>query len=164
MKGIQMEKVHNYAIKSLLSISIAAIFTTVHHVYRLGLGVLPIFLVISLLPIGFLWLFRRHENKVFLLAYALTNALIFFALGFFDGFLDHVFKLLGFQPVTFLAGSDAEIVETVFHLWSEQAGYWFYELTGVIVAISSFIALVYTAKFVIARMDFDRTQQQLQAN
>jgi hypothetical protein len=155
-----MKNVHERALKSLLSISVAGILTTIHHVYRLGWGVLPMFLLVILIPIGLMQLFRRYhyKNHWVLGAYGLFNALIFFWFGFLDGFLDHVFKLLGLNNITFLAGSEAEIVETVFQLWSVEAGYWFYELTGALTFVASAIALFYTASFVIGRLSLDAEQ------
>jgi hypothetical protein len=154
-----MEKVHDKAVKSLIFISVAGLLTTIHHVYRLGLGVLPVFFVLTIaLPMGLLWLFRRKESKWVLGAYGLLNFLIFLWFGFLDGFLDHVFKLLGLDNITFLAGSEAEIVETVFNLWSVEAGYWFYELTGALTFVASAVALYYTANFIMARLAYDAKQ------
>jgi hypothetical protein len=152
-----MNKVHDSAIKSLISISIASILTTIHHVYRLGWMVLPMFLFTIFLPIGLMYLFRRsnYKNNLMLGAYGLLNGLIFFWFGFLDGFLDHVFKLLGLNNITFLAGSEAEVVETVFQLWSTEAGYWFYELTGAFTFVASLIALYYTAKFIMGRLAYN---------
>ena len=155
-----MQQAHKYAIRSLISITIAGILITVHHVYRLGWEVLPAFSMITILPTVLLYGFRKTENKLLLGVYGLVNVLIFIAFGFFDGFLDHVFKLIGLSPITFLAGSDAEVVETVFQLWSVQAGHWFYELTGVFSSIASFIALFYTVKFIMARWNLNRAENQ----
>jgi hypothetical protein len=154
-----MEKVHDYAVKSLIFATSAGLLTTIHHVYRLGLGLLPVFFILTLaLPVGLLWLFRRNSSRWVLGAYGLLNFLIFLWFGFFDGFLDHVFKLLGLNNITFLAGSDAEIVETVFHLWSVEAGHWFYELTGALTFIVSLLALYYTVRFIMTRLAFDAGQ------
>jgi hypothetical protein len=156
----KMENVHDSAMKSLISISIAGILTTIHHVYRLGWGVLPMFLLVIVIPIGLLQLFRRYkyQNNWVLGMYGLFNFLIFLWFGFLDGFLDHVFKLLGLNNITFLAGSEAEIVETVFHLWSVDAGYWFYELTGAFTFIASLFALFFTTKFIMGRLAYDAKQ------
>jgi hypothetical protein len=152
-----MKELHQNAMRSVISITITGLLTTIHHVYRLGWDVLPMFLLVILIPLGLLQLFRRYQykNHWVLGAYGLFNFLIFLWFGFLDGFLDHVFKLLGLNNITFLAGSEAEIVETAFQLWSVDAGYWFYELTGAFTFLASVIAMFYTAKFIMGRLAYD---------
>jgi hypothetical protein len=129
---------------SFAAILTAAIFTTVHHVFRLGLHVLPMFAVVSLMPVVAFFLYRRSGNRSFLYGYGLANTFIFAWFGFVDGFLDHVLKALGIENVTFLEGSDVPVVETVFSLWSPEASNIFYEATGVITFIASAVAVYYT--------------------
>ncbi|MCU0464141.1 MAG: hypothetical protein MUF38_06190 [Anaerolineae bacterium] len=131
---------------SLIAITITGILTTIHHVYRLGLEVLPMFALITALPFAVLWLHQKLNQRWMLWLYAALNTLIFVAFGFMDGFLDHVIKALGLQNITFLEGSDAEVVETVFSLWSPEAGYIFYEWTGIATFVVSVVAMVYTAR------------------
>lgn len=129
---------------SFAAIVAASIVTTIHHVFRLGLHVLPMFIVVSLIPVVAFFLYRRSGQRLYLYGYGLANSFIFAWFGFVDGFLDHVLKALGIQNVTFLEGSDAPVVEAVFSLWSPEAGNIFYEGTGVITFIASTIAIYYT--------------------
>lgn len=129
---------------ALAAITAAGLMTTIHHVYRLGLEVLIPFTIITLLPFLMLYLHQRLNRRWLAWGFGAVNTFIFIWFGFVDGFLDHVLKVLGFQNVTFLEGSDAEIVETVFSLWSPEAGYAFYEGTGVITFVLSVAAMYYT--------------------
>lgn len=138
--------IYRTAQQSLIAITLTGILTTVHHVYRLGLDVLPMFALITALPFAVLWLHQKLNQRWMLWLYAAVNTLIFVAFGFMDGFLDHVIKALGLQNITFLEGSDAEVVETVFSLWSPEAGYIFYEWTGIATFIVSVVAMVFTGR------------------
>ena len=57
-------------------------------------------------------------------------------------------KALGFQNTTFLPGGDAEVVKTVFSLWSPEAGHFFYEWTGILTFIVGVFAMYYGYKFI----------------
>ena len=129
---------------SLAAIVAASIATTIHHVFRLGLHVLPMFAIVSLMPVVAFFLYRRSGQRLYLYGYGLANTFIFAWFGFVDGFLDHVLKALGIQNVTFLEGSDVPVVETVFSLWSLEASNAFYEGTGIITFIASAVAIYYT--------------------
>jgi hypothetical protein len=129
---------------SFAAIVAASIATTIHHVFRLGLHVLPMFAVVSLMPVVAFFMYRRSNQRLYLYGYGLANTFIFAWFGFVDGFLDHVLKAFGIQNVTFLEGSDVPVVETVFSLWSPEASNIFYEGTGVITFIASAIAIYYT--------------------
>jgi len=138
-----------YARLSLVAITLTGFMTTLHHVYRLGLGVLIPFTVITLLlPYLLMRWYSRAANSVALWAYGLFNLLIFLWFGFIDGFLDHVFKAVGLENTTFLPGGEAEVVKTAFSLWSPEAGNFFYEGTGVITSIVSVFALYYAYRFI----------------
>ena len=65
-----------------------------------------------------------------------------------DGFLDHVLKALGLSHLTFLPGGDAEVVQTIFSLWSPQAGNIFYEGTGILTFVGSVFATLYLFQFI----------------
>lgn len=129
---------------SFTTIVAASIATTIHHVFRLGLHVLPMFTVISLMPVVAYFMYRRSGQRLYLYGFGLANTFIFAWFGFVDGFLDHVLKALGIDNVTFLEGSDVPVVETVLSLWSPEASNVFYEGTGVITFIASAVAIYYT--------------------
>ncbi len=67
--------------------------------------------------------------------------------GFVDGFLDHVIKALGLQNTTFLPGSDADVIKTVYHLWSPEAGHLFYESTGILTFVVGLGAIYFSYRF-----------------
>ena len=137
-----------YATLSLASITLTAAITSIHHIYRLGLGLLiPAIIIVLLPPILMRW-FTHTGNKGVLWAYGLLNMLIFVWFGVIDGLLDHVVKALGFQNMTFLPGGDAEVVKTVFSLWSPEAGNFFYEWTGILTFIASVFAVYYCYQFI----------------
>lgn len=136
----------DYAKLSWVSITLMVAMTAVHHVYRLGLSALTPFLIAAILPSLF-WLGYQHQKHKWLLGlYGAFNILLFLAFGLFDGFLDHVLKALGVSNVTFLPGSEAAVVETVYSLWSPQAGHVFYEGTGILTFIIGVVTMYYTHK------------------
>ena len=137
-----------YSNVSLVSITLTAVITSIHHIYRLGLGLLVPAVIGTLLPYVLMWWYKRTENKGVLWAYASLTALIFIWFGIIDGFLDHVMKALGFQNTTFLPGGEAEVVKTVFSLWSPAAGNVFYEWTGILTFIVGVFAVYYCYKFI----------------
>ncbi len=137
-----------YARLSLISITLTAIITTAHHVFRDGLGLLVPGVIIILLPYVLMRWFKQTGNKWPVWIYGLYNVLIVVQLGVIDGFLDHVLKALGFSHLTFLPGGDAEIVQTVFSLWSPHAGNIFYEATGILTFVGSVFATLYLFQFI----------------
>jgi len=139
---------NNYARMSLLSITLTSIITSIHHIYRLGFGLLVPTIIVTLLPYVLMRWFTHTGNKGVLWAYGLLTSLIFIWFGIIDGFLDHVMKALGFQNTTFLPGGDAEVVKTVFSLWSPEAGHFFYEWTGILTFIVGVFAMYYGYKFI----------------
>ena len=76
-------------------------------------------------------------------SFSATNGIIFAWFGFIDGFLDHVLKALGLNHTTVLPGGEADVVTTVYSLWSPEAGNLFYEGTGVLTFLGSVVALYY---------------------
>lgn len=137
-----------YVRLSLISITLTAIFTTIHHVFRDGLGLLVPGSIIILLPYVLMRWFARTGNKLPVWIYGLYNVLIIVQLGVIDGFLDHVLKALGVPHLTFLPGGDAEVVKTVLSLWSPQAGNIFYEGTGILTLVGSVFATLYLYQFI----------------
>lgn len=139
---------NTYARLSLISITLTAIITTTHHVFRDGLGLLVPGGIIILLPFVLMRWFTQTGNKWPIWIYGLYNVLIIVQLGVIDGFLDHVLKALGLSHLTFLPGGDAEVVKTVFSLWSPQAGNIFYEGTGILTFVGSVFATLYLYQFI----------------
>lgn len=139
----------NYLKLSLISISLMGIVTTIHHVFRMGFGVILPFGIMTALPFLLFQWYRQSKKNYILWLYSLWNVLFWLGFAFFDGFLDHVLKAVGIENVTFLPGSEAEVVDTVFHLWSREAGHFFYEGTGIMTTIVGTIALYYTARFTL---------------
>jgi hypothetical protein len=137
-----------YARLSLISITLTAIITTTHHVFRDGLGLLVPGGILILLPVVLMRWFTQTGNKWPVWIYGLYNVLIIVQLGMIDGFLDHVLKALGLSHLTFLPGGDAEVVQTVFSLWSPQAGNIFYEGTGILTFVGSVFATLYLFQFI----------------
>lgn len=137
-----------YATLSLVSITLTAVITSIHHIYRLGLGLLVPAVIVILLPYVLMWWYKRTEKTSILWAYGSLTALIFTWFGIIDGFLDHVMKALGLQNTTFLPGGEAEVVKTVFSLWSPAVGNIFYEWTGILTFIVGVVAVYYCYKFV----------------
>ena len=148
MKQLQANQ---YIRLSLVSITLTAALTSIHHIYRLGLELLVPALIVTILPYLLMRWFMQTGNKGALWAYGLLTALIVIWFGIIDGFLDHVMKALGFQNTTFLPGSEAKVVKTVFSLWSPEAGNFFYEWTGILTFIVGVFAVYYYYKFLQAQ-------------
>jgi hypothetical protein len=127
---------------SVLSIMLTATASAVHHVYRDGLGQLALWVLIIVLPYTLMRWFTHSGKQWLVWTYVLYNVVVITQFGIVDGFLDHTLKALGFPHLTFLPGGEAEVVKTVFSLWSPQAGNLFYEGTGVLTFIGSVFATV----------------------
>jgi hypothetical protein len=97
--------------------------------------------VVTVLPYLLLRWYRSSGTRLALWSYAGLTALVFAWFGFVDGFLDHVLKSLGLQHTTLLPGGEAEVVPTVYSLWSPEAGNLFYEGTGVLEFVLSAVAV-----------------------
>lgn len=96
-----------------------------------------------------LWaLYSRTRRLAFLAAYGVFTALVVFWFGFLDGFLDHVAKAAGWDNVTFLPGSEAEVVATAMQLWSQEASTAFYEGTGIVSAALALLTTIATSAFI----------------
>ncbi|MBT2538908.1 hypothetical protein [Arthrobacter sp. ISL-69] len=121
--------------------------TVVHHVYRLGMEVLIASAILLVLPVLLMWWYRRRPSPATRWVYAVNAGLVFVYFGIIDGFLDHVLKALGLQNTTFLPGSDADIVKTVYHLWSPEAGHLFYESTGILTFVVGLGAIYFSYSF-----------------
>lgn len=128
---------------SLASLTVTAAVVSVHHIYRLGVGVVIPAVVLTVLPYLLMRWYRRADSRVALWSYSVLTALIFLWFGFVDGFLDHVMKALGLQHTTLLPGGAAKVVHTAFTLWSTDAGNVFYEGTGLLEFVLSVVAVYY---------------------
>lgn len=136
------------ALVSIASLVATLVATGVHHVFRLGIGLtVPTLIAVALAVV--LWALYSRTRKLALLAtYGVFTALVVFWFGFLDGFLDHVVKAAGLDNVTFLPGSEAEIVATAMQLWSQEATTAFYEGTGILSAILALVTAVSTGVFI----------------
>lgn len=143
---------HRLALVSITTLIATLIVTGVHHIYRLGPGLI----VPTLIGIGLaivLWvLYSRTRKGGFLVGYSAFTALVVFWFGILDGFLDHVVKAVGLDNITFLPGGDAEVVATALHLWSQEASTAFYEGTGILSAILALLTAVAASAFVYAEL------------
>lgn len=132
------------ALVSLVTLVATLLATGIHHIFRLGPElILPTAIGVAV-PLVLWVLYRRTGRAALLWAYAAYVALVVFWFGFLDGFLDHVAKAAGLENVTFLPGSEAEIVATKMQLWSQSATTAFYEGTGILSAILALLTVVTT--------------------
>jgi hypothetical protein len=152
-----MIDIHKNARLSVLSVMTTSILSTIHHVFRLGFGSMPMWMPIIMLPMGLALLYKRShfKNKWFLGAYSVVSFAIIGWFGIVDGLFDHTFRVLGLQNITWLPGGNVEFVETAFRIGSAETSHWIFEITGSFVFIASLFALYYTRKFVLGRLAFD---------
>jgi hypothetical protein len=135
------------ATRALLWTEAMTAVTVVHHVYRLGMELLIPSVILLALPVLLMWWYSRSASPVARWVYTVSAGLIFFYFGIIDGFLDHVLKAIGLQNTTFLPGSDADVINTVYHLWSPEAGHLFYESTGILTFAVGLGATYFSYKF-----------------
>jgi hypothetical protein len=156
-----MIHIHKNAQRSVLSVVLTSILTTIHHVFRLGLGSLPMWMPIIMLPIGLAVLFKRSKfkNRWLLAAYGLVSYAIIGWFGIMDGLFDHTFRVLGLNNITWLPGGDVEFVKTAFLIGSVETSHWIFQITGSFAFIASLFALFFTSKFIVGRLLFDATRQ-----
>jgi len=142
--------------QSWVWITAMMVFTSVHHIFRLGYGLVIPSIILTILPYMLMRWYVSTKNRAIMKTYSLYNVLMFIWFGFIDGFMDHVFKAIGLQNMTFLPGGEAEIVQTVLSLWSPQAGNIFYEGTGVLSAIAGVIAMFYLVQMIQVKHAIDK--------
>lgn len=138
---------------TLVSSVATVALTAAHHIFRLGLEMAVPAVIMVLVLAGSMWAFVRTRRRSALWVYTAANVLIFVWFGLVDGFLDHVLKAVGLANVTVLAGSEAEVVETVYSLWSPAAGNLFYELTGVLTFVVGAVAVTLNVLLLRTRGD-----------
>ena len=135
------------ALMSLIALVATLLATGVHHVFRLGPGlILPTIIGVAV-PVVLWALYARTGKSALLWAYAAYAALAVFWFGFLDGFLDHVAKAAGVENITFLPGSEEEIVATAMQLWSQSASTAFYEWTGILSAVLALLTVIATGRY-----------------
>jgi len=142
--------------QSWVWITLMMIFTSIHHIFRLGYEFVIPSIVLTLLPYALMRWYASTNNTMIMKVYSLFSALMFVWFGFIDGFLDHVLKVIGLENLTFLPGGEAEVVQTALSLWSPQAGNIFYEGTGVLAAIAGFIAMYYLVRMIQVKHAADK--------
>lgn len=146
----------NLAAHALVSLLLTIVATGVHHIFRLGPELVPVTLAAFAIPIVLMALYRHRGHIGFAWGFTVYTGLIFLWFGFFDGFLDHVLKALKLDNVTFLPGSEAEVVATVYQLWSPDASNVFYEGTGVLTTIFGVFAVLLAVRFLRAELQTRR--------
>ena len=156
---MQIEFENKYARLSLISITWMMFLTSIHHIFRLGYGLLIPTIILTALPYLLMRWYGSSRNTTILKSYSLFTALMFTWFGFIDGFMDHVLKLLGLQNTTFLPGSEAEIVKTALSLWSPAAGNIFYEGTGALTFIVGALAMGYLIRMIQTKHVADDTNR-----
>jgi len=136
------------AFLSITTLVATLVATGIHHIFRLGPGlVAPVLIGLALAIV--LWAFYGKTRRLaLLLAYGVFAALVVFWFGFLDGFLDHVAKAVGLDNITFLPGGEAEVVATAMQLWSQGASTAFYEGTGILSAILALLTTITTGLFI----------------
>ncbi|MEP6894365.1 MAG: hypothetical protein ABI986_02035 [Chloroflexota bacterium] len=156
---MKIEFENKYARLSLISITLMMLVTSVHHIYRLGFGLLIPTIILTSLPYILMRWYGSSKNTTILKSYSLYSTLMFTWFGFIDGFMDHVFKAVGLPNTTFLPGSDAEVVKTALSLWSPAAGNIFYEWTGILTFVVGAFAMGYLIKMIQAKHADDQAGQ-----
>lgn len=135
------------ALASLMALVATLVATGIHHIFRLGPELLLPTAIGVAVPVA-LWIVHARTGKPALLwAYGAYAALVVFWFGFLDGFLDHVLKAAGMDNITFLPGSEEEIVATSLQLWSSSASIAFYEGTGILSATLALLTVVTTGLY-----------------
>jgi hypothetical protein len=132
---------------SPISLVALIVATGIHHVFRLGPELILPSVTAAVLAVALIYLFRRTGRNGFAIAYAVLAGLVVLWFGILDGFFDHVLKSVGMENVTFLPGSEAAIVATVYQLWSVESSAAFYEGTGIVSAILALPTTIFTAMF-----------------
>src|SRR5688572_28013303 len=144
---------------SCLWITAMMALTSIHHIFRLGYGLLIPTLILTLLPYALLRWYAGTGNTAVMKTYSLYSTLMFVWFGLIDGFLDHILKVLGLGNLTFLPGGEAAVVKTILSLWSPAAGQVFYEGTGVLTFIAGVFGMVYLVRMIQAKHAADSTEQ-----
>jgi hypothetical protein len=135
------------AFASLVTLVTTLIATGIHHIFRLGPALILPTAIGMAVPFVLWVLYARTGKPALLWAYAAYAALVVFWFGFLDGFLDHVAKAAGMDNITFLPGSEEEVVATTIQLWSPSATTAFYEGTGILSAALALLTVVTTGLY-----------------
>ena len=150
---MNMSVTSTYAKLSVISITVTAIITAVHHIYREGWVLLIPGALVVLLPLVLMRWFRASGSNLALSAYGVLNALIIVGLGIVDGFLDHVLNAF---IVLFAAtrGEAVDRLDRAFRVLPQTplVGDMLYELTGILTFVASMIAAYYWYRFMRAAL------------
>lgn len=136
---------------SLASLTLMMIVNSIHHVIRLGYGLVIPAIILTLLPYALLRWYAQTRNTAIMKTYSFYGALMFLWFGFIDGFMDHMVKALGFQNTTFLPGGQAEVVQTALSFWSPQVTNVLYEGTGILTSVIGIFAMYYLVRMIQAK-------------
>ena len=150
---MNMSVTTTYAKLSVISITVTAIITAVHHIYREGWVLLIPGALVVLLPLVLVRWFSASGSNIALSAYGVLNALIIVGLGIVDGFLDHVLNAF---IVLFAAtrGEAVDRLDRAFRVLPQTplVGDMLYELTGILTFVASMIAAYYWYRFMRATL------------
>jgi len=151
VRSVNSSIASSYAKLSVISITVTAIITSVHHVYREGPGFIVPAVLIVLLPYILMRWFGGSGGNIALGVYGLLNALIIVGLGIVDGFFDHVVNAV----ITLYAASNGEAVDRLdraFRVLTQTplAGDPLYEITGILTFLASMFAAYYLYRFMRA--------------
>lgn len=148
---MKMSVTSTYAKLSVITITVTAIITSVHHIYREGWMLLIPAALIVLLPYVLMRWFGASGSNFALSAYGLLNALIIVGLGIVDGFLDHVVNAF-ITLYSATSGEAADRLDRAFRVLPQTplVGDALYELTGILTFIGSMIAAYYWYRFMRA--------------
>jgi hypothetical protein len=137
----QQDSINTYALRSLLSIEMLSVLTSIHHLDELGI----VFLVPSVLAVGlpliFIWWFLKKGSNVARWAYSTFAALLILGFGLYDGLWNHTIKVIVF----FLRGADRVRMAG---LPFPPVGSVFHEVTGVLTFVAALIGAYFTYKFI----------------
>jgi len=135
------KELNKYAKLSLISVTLAGIFTSIHHYYEIGPNVLILISLIVILPIVLIKWFKYTRSKVALLTYGLISAWIVIGFGLVDGLFKHTLKVLGSYMSVLLRNLHGG------NLPLPQINLLF-EGTAILTFIASMFAAYYSCKFI----------------
>jgi ABC-type branched-subunit amino acid transport system substrate-binding protein len=139
-KQLNTNPAHRFARLSLLSITLTAVLTTIHHYYKLGNGAFILGVIMIGLPIIFLNWFRKKKTAVPFVLYGLMNVWVIIGFGIVDGFWDSTIKV---YFSNFLFHNSRLFIRS-------PLGSFPFEVTGVFAFIASLFATYYGYKFLKA--------------
>src|SRR3989442_997641 len=137
------DTMHTYARRSLLSVIVTAVLTTVNHLYPLGTRALGLGAVLVVVPTALFWWFRTTTSRVAFAGYLLMNLWIVVGFGLIKG--------LWKSTLPVFLGTVLASVSTSFP--RPTLGPVPFELSGILILIGSLFVLYYGYRLVRANHD-----------